>query len=218
VLLDEKEERVHWSEIDGWFLWRAGQEEAVAHFPEGATFVEVGTYLGRSICSLADVVASSGRRITIVGVDTCRGSGPEGPKQKDYHGAAVAEGGGTLAGTLHRNILACGYGNAIAMIIADSAAASRLCADATLDWVHLDARHDHDGVTADIVAWLPKVKPGGWLTGDDYDTEKWPEVVAAVKAALPGAAPWLSGQWRWLVPAAATELSAPRLRDLLRRR
>jgi cephalosporin hydroxylase len=209
---------VHWSEIEGWFQWRDGQHEAVAHFPAGSTFVEVGTYLGRSICSLADVVASSGKPITIVGVDTCRGSGPEGPKQKNYHEAATTEGGGTFAGALHRNILACGYGDAIAIMITDSARASRLCADATLDWVHLDARHDYDSVRADIAAWLPKVKSGGWLTGDDYDLEKWPEVVAAVVAALPGAQPWDRQQWRWILPAASSQPSVHRLRGALRRR
>jgi hypothetical protein len=88
---------VHWSEIHGWFRWRSGQEEAVRHFGDGSRFVEVGTYLGRSLCSLGEVVRESGKRVSVVGVDTCRGSGAEGPKQKDFHGAAVTAGGGTFA-------------------------------------------------------------------------------------------------------------------------
>ena len=212
-----------WSEIEGWFQWRDGQHDAVAHFAEGSTFVEVGTYLGRSICSLAEVVTSSGKDIRIIGIDTCVGSGPEGPKQKNYHEAATTAGGGTFAGTLHRNILECGYGDTIAIMITDSHRASRLFADATLDWVHLDARHDYDSVRADITAWLPKVKSGGWLTGDDYDAEKWPEVVAAVAADLPDAQPWDRQQWRWVVPAVvapaiATPPSGRHLRGVLRRR
>ncbi|PRC59755.1 class I SAM-dependent methyltransferase, partial [Mycobacterium sp. ITM-2017-0098] len=67
-----------WTGIPGWFHWREGQEEAVATFQEGSTFLEVGSYLGRSLCSLADVVRSSGRDYTVIGVDTCRGSGEEG--------------------------------------------------------------------------------------------------------------------------------------------
>ena len=70
--------RCKWYDIDGWFNWRSAQEEAVTHFPEGSRFVEVGTYLGRSLCSLGEVVERSGKRITLIGVDTCRGSGPEG--------------------------------------------------------------------------------------------------------------------------------------------
>jgi cephalosporin hydroxylase len=190
---------MHWHEIEGWFQWRSAQEEAVARFPAGSRFVEVGTYLGRSLCSLAEAASQSGKPFDLIGIDTCRGSGPEGPRQKDYHGAVVAQNGGTFAGVLHRNIIACGYGDAIAIIIADSLAASRLFGDASIDWVHLDARHDYASVRADIRAWLPKVKPGGWLSGDDYDEIKWPEVVSAVGDSLPGAQPWSVMQWRWIV-------------------
>jgi hypothetical protein len=193
------EARMHWSEIEGWFQWRSAQEEAAEKFSEGSCFVEVGTYLGRSLCSLGEVAEQSGKSFTLIGVDTCRGSGPEGPRQKNYHGAVVAENGGTFAGVLQKNVIACGYSDAISLIIADSAAASRLFGDASIDWVHLDARHDYASVKADIQAWLPKVKPGGWLSGDDYDEIKWPEVVQAVGELLPEAQPWSTQQWRWIV-------------------
>jgi hypothetical protein len=193
------EARVQWHEIDGWFQWRSAQEEAASWFPEGSCFVEVGTYLGRSLCSLGEVVQRSGKTFMVIGVDTCRGSGPEGSRGKDYHGAAVTQGGGTFAGALHKNVLDCGYGDRIQLIIADSLTAARLFGDASVDWVHLDARHDYASVKADIQAWLPKVKRGGWLSGDDYDEFKWPEVVKAVAELLPGAKAWSTQQWRWLV-------------------
>jgi Methyltransferase domain len=190
---------VRWQEIDGWFQWRSAQEEAAAWFPAGSCFIEVGTYLGRSLCSLGEVVEQSGKTFTVIGIDTCRGSGPEGRRQKDYHGEAVAQGGGTFAGALHRNVLDCGFGDTISLVIGESVTASRLFADASVDWVHLDARHDYDSAKADIQAWLPKVKRGGWLSGDDYDDLKWPEVVKAVTDLLPGARPWSNQQWRWIV-------------------
>lgn len=40
--------------------------------------------------------------------------------------------------------------------------------DGSLDFVYIDGDHSYEGVTADIYAWLPKVKPGGILAGDDY--------------------------------------------------
>ena len=190
---------MRWTEIEGWFQWRSGQEEAADSFPEGSCFVEVGTYLGRSLCSLGEVVERSGKSFSVIGIDTCRGSGPEGPRRKDYHGAAVRRNGGTFAGALHKNVLDCGYGDTISLLIASSLAASRLFGDASVDWVHLDARHDYASVKADIQAWLPKVKPGGWLSGDDYDAVKWPEVSKAVGELLPGAKPWSTMQWRWIV-------------------
>lgn len=190
---------MQWHEIEGWFQWRSAQEEAARHFPEGSFFVEVGTYLGRSLCSLVEASERIGKTFTIIGIDTCRGSGPEGPRQRDYHGAAVTRGSGTFAGELHKNILDCRYGDAIMLIIADSVNASGIFANASLDWVHLDARHDYESLKNDIEAWLPKVKAGGWLSGDDYDTVKWPEVVTAVRDLLPGARPWSTQQWRWIV-------------------
>ena len=190
--------KMQWHEIDGWFQWRAAQEEAARYFPEGSFFVEVGTYLGRSLCSLVEASERSGKTFTVVGIDTCRGSGPEGPRHTNYHEAAVTRGGGTFAGALHKNILDCGYGDSIMLIIADSVKASRLFPDASLDWVHLDARHDYVSVKNDIEAWLPKLQTGGWLSGDDYDNVKWPEVVRAVRDLLPGARPWSFQQWRWI--------------------
>ena len=191
--------RRHWNDIDGWFTWRAAQEEAVNSFLDESRFVEVGTYLGRSLCSLGEVIEGSGKRITVIGVDTCRGSGPEGWRGRDYHAAAVESGGGTFAGALHKNILDCGLGEMVQLIISDSVSASKLFPDASLEWVHLDARHDYLSVKADIDAWLPKVKTGGWLSGDDYDRNKWPEVVRAVDELLPGAKEWCQYQWRWIV-------------------
>ena len=198
-MTDGPEDGASWTEIPGWFGWRSAQEEAVASFPEGSRFVEVGAYLGRSLCSLGEVVELSRKRFTVIGVDTCRGSGSEGSKQRDYHGAAVAEGGGTIAGMLHRNIISCGYADSISLIVADSITASTFFADRSLEWVHLDARHDYESVKLDISAWLPKVASGGWLSGDDYDKVKWPEVVAAVSERLPDSQPWSVKQWRLVV-------------------
>jgi hypothetical protein len=190
---------VNWNDIPGWFQWRSAQEEAANRFPDGSRFVEVGNFLGRSLCSLAEVVRTSGKAITLIGVDTCRGSGVEGPAGKDYHGAAVAEGEGTLAGLLHRNIIRCGYDDLISLIVSDSLTASTFFPDRSIDWVHLDARHGRDHVKADIAAWLPKIKVDGWLSGDDYDEVKWPDVVSAVNELLPKARPWSTSQWRWMV-------------------
>jgi len=47
-----------------------------------------------------------------------------------------------------------------------SLSAVKMFPDGYFSWVHIDA--DHTQVVADIEAWWPKVKPGGWLTGHDY--------------------------------------------------
>jgi hypothetical protein len=51
--------------------------------------------------------------------------------------------------------------------------------DESLDFVFIDAGHSYGAVLADIDAWWPKVKPGGWFGGHDYH-EAHPGVIRAV--------------------------------------
>lgn len=39
--------------------------------------------------------------------------------------------------------------------------------DASIDMVYIDGEHSYRSVLDDILAWMPKVKPGGWVTGHD---------------------------------------------------
>jgi predicted O-methyltransferase YrrM len=57
--------------------------------------------------------------------------------------------------------------------------AAGLYKDNSLDFVLLDASHTYEDVKADIQAWLPKIKSGGILAGDDYHVS-WPGVINAV--------------------------------------
>lgn len=49
-----------------------------------------------------------------------------------------------------------------------SVEAARTIADASLDLVFIDADHSYEGVKADLAAWVPKVKAGGWIGGHDF--------------------------------------------------
>ena len=40
--------------------------------------------------------------------------------------------------------------------------------DGSLDFVYLDGDHEFSSVTADLTAWLPKLRPGGIMSGHDY--------------------------------------------------
>jgi len=49
-----------------------------------------------------------------------------------------------------------------------SVEASQYIADGSLDLVFIDAMHNYEEGKADILAWMPKVRPGGILCGHDY--------------------------------------------------
>ena len=42
--------------------------------------------------------------------------------------------------------------------------------DGSLDFVYIDGRHEYEFVKADIAAWWPKVRLGGYIGGHDYHT------------------------------------------------
>lgn len=56
-----------------------------------------------------------------------------------------------------------------------------------IDFAYIDASHTYENVLADIRAWLPRVKRGGWIGGHDYNW-KFPGVIRAVFEELGN--PW----------------------------
>lgn len=63
-----------------------------------------------------------------------------------------------------------GFANGRARIIRKrSVEAAKDIEDCSLDFVFIDADHSYEGCKADIEAWAPKVREGGWISGHDYD-------------------------------------------------
>ena len=54
----------------------------------------------------------------------------------------------------------------------------------SLDFVYIDARHDHDSVLADIGDWFDKVRPGGVIAGHDYVDGRFEQGVFGVRGAV----------------------------------
>lgn len=59
----------------------------------------------------------------------------------------------------------------ISKIKAYSVEASRNFENGFFDFVYIDACHQYESVKEDIIAWLPKVKPNGFIGGHDYNIE-----------------------------------------------
>jgi hypothetical protein len=54
--------------------------------------------------------------------------------------------------------------------------------DGFFDWIYIDGNHLYEFVKLDLELWFPKVKRGGYVTGDDYAEGRWWE--GGVKKAV----------------------------------
>ena len=161
--------------IQGWFNYESIYDRAVAQSPDPAHFVEIGSWRGKSTVYLAVVIHNSGKQIRLDCVDTWRGSPDEDVHQQDP--AVIND---TLYQEFLKNTETVRHiVNPVRMASVDAA---KLYQDQSLDFVLIDAGHSYTDVSADIQAWLPKIRSGGLLAGDDY---AWPGVRQAVDELLP---------------------------------
>lgn len=155
-----------------WFTYPTLYSDMVKKFPSGSKFVEIGSWKGKSSAYMAVEIANSTKNIEFTCVDTFLGSvchqGMEGLSE--------------LYDVFKNNMKPVEpYYRDLKMT---SLEAVKLFEDNSLDFVFIDACHEYDNVKADIMAWLPKVKPGGILAGHDY-VETWSGVIRAVNELLP---------------------------------
>lgn len=172
--------------------------------------VEVGVQTG--LFSHHLLAHWGGRRL--VSIDPWEAAPPD-----DYHDVAnvdQATQDARYAETLQRLAV---FGDRSQVLRARSIDAAGRFADASLDFVYLDARHDHASVTADLHAWVPKVRPGGIVAGHDYLDGELPEGTFGVQSAVDAyfgalgaavAATTMDLPWRsWLVAVPVAGWSRP---------
>jgi Methyltransferase domain len=64
------------------------------------------------------------------------------------------------------------FGDRVEFLRMTSSEAVSMFVNESLDFVYIDGNHDYKFVLNDIMLWYPKVKIGGYLTGDDvYSTD-----------------------------------------------
>lgn len=157
-------------------------DEAARRLPaDRATIAaEVGVWQGKMSARLLELRP----RLTLILVDLWRAGQP---------GQSWFESGSQMARQSQRVVdqayagvqaIAARYAPRVRIIRAYSTAAAAELADASLDLVFLDADHSQLAVQADVLAWRPKVKPGGVIGGHDYGSERFPGVKSAVLAVF----------------------------------
>jgi predicted O-methyltransferase YrrM len=139
----------------------------------GGTFVEVGSWKGRSTSFVGPVCNANGTRL--VCVDHWRGS--RDALAARYAAALAAE---DVEATFRANMRALGI--EVEVLAEPSGAAAARFDPGSVDRVFLDGSHDGASVAADLEAWHGRLRAGGVLGGHDYSVDKHPDLCAAVDA------------------------------------
>ncbi len=163
------------AEVKGWFDFSDLYNRMVDEAPRGSWLVENGVFHALSFRHLTHTAKAADKELTVVGVDHFRGS----VEHRDYVASLP---GANFADKAVQTLITAGVADDCTLIVAPSVKAAKFIPDGSCAMVFLDGDHSHDGVMADIRAWLPKVREGGYLCGHDYFT--FPGVRSAVHAAF----------------------------------
>ena len=140
----------HYTAIGGMFDFDDVYDLALDRYDhEPAKFVEVGSFLGRSTCYMAERIRQRGAHVTFSSFDPWFGND---------------DGWTTLVDNLRRS----GVLPLIDLQRRPSPDIADAFADRSLDFVFIDGSHALDDVRRDLKAWWPKMKPGGLFAGHDY--------------------------------------------------
>lgn len=145
---------------------RRRADEILRHLPAGqCRMVEVGTEQGH----VAAMILESHPRIHLTVVDSWL-SQDEQPERyvatRNGH-ATLSRGQAAMRAARARSRLRTFGERACVLHMASLSAVSQI-EDLSLDLVFIDGDHSFEGVTEDIAAWWPKIRPGGWLAGHDF--------------------------------------------------
>lgn len=158
-----------YTNIQGWSRFIPFYKDAIIEARDGAHFVEVGSWKGKSAAFMAVEIINSGKNIKFDCVDTWEGS-----DEPAHHNDPIVQ-----QGKLYEHFLENmkPVAHIITPVRMESVEAAKLYDDESLDFVLIDAAHDYTNVIADLHAWWPKIKKGGATAGDDY---RWSGVNKAV--------------------------------------
>lgn len=180
--------RNDWRDIPGWCSFEQLYRDVVDSQKGPGVFVEVGCWKGQSTALLASLIG--GKPIVLYAVDHFQGS--DEPCQKDDPDLP------RLRELFRENVP-----DWVRVKEKPSVEAAKDFEDASLDFVFLDAAHDYESVSADIEAWLPKIKNRGVLAGDDLN---FPGVARAVRERLPDHQA-LNGGRQWKIDISHNEMT-----------
>jgi len=171
-----------YASMPGWFDFEDIYRRMVEIAGPVARFVEVGAFQGKSTCFMGVEISNSKKHILFDVVDTWEGSVEHLPGG-DHESSDVVD--HSLFQAFRRNTKPIAH--LMNPMRLPSIEAAQRYQNGSLDFVFIDATHDYENVRADILAWRPKVKVGGYLGGHDFILN-YPGVIQAVHELVPNAA------------------------------
>ena len=138
--------------IEGWMSEsELGWIYDCAHsLPAMGKWVEVGVYAGRSFLTVLSALPKTASGYAV----------------DNFSGVAGSLKGFDLRATFISNLNRIGLKN-FCLLFDDSVAVAKTMPLASFDVVFIDAGHGKESVRADVLAWMPVLKPGGLLCGHD---------------------------------------------------
>ena len=140
----------------------------IDQFPAGGTWVELGSWTGRSAAYCVVELINRDKLGEFYCVDTWKGEAAIA-----YDTAIVQD----LRKIFRQNVKPILKQITMLSMISWNAAAK--FSDDSVDFCYVDAGHSYEAVTNDLTAWWPKLRPGSMFGGDDY-TKGYPGVQQAV--------------------------------------
>lgn len=147
-------------EIFGWFSYKHLYDFFVEQSNNDSIIVEIGSFFGKSTNYLLEKVKKSKKSINVVAIDTFQGS-----ENEQYHLDIVSQYDGDIYQPFTENVDI----ERLTILKEKSGDACKYFGNGTIDFLMIDGDHSYDGVSNDISNYFYKVKPGGYISGDDYN-------------------------------------------------
>jgi len=144
--------------IPGWFSYEYIYKDIVEQSEDGSLFVEIGSYKGMSSAFMAVEIINSNKNIKFECIDpmelgigswSCNDEEQQGYSEKDFHQRLDSVKGHYK---LHKMT---------------SNQAAELYEDGSIDFLMIDGDHGYEAVFQDITNYLPKMRSGGLIAGDN---------------------------------------------------
>lgn len=140
---------------------------AIDKFPAGGTWVELGSYTGKSAAYCAVELINQDKLGKFYCVDSWSGG------KETYDPEVLCNLKEIFMSNMQPII------NQIDVVESISWDAAAQFEDGTVDFCYVDAGHTYECVTNDLTSWWPKIKSGCIFGGDDY-TKGYPGLQKAV--------------------------------------